>query len=318
MRIVRKKSKFILSSNTFFIFATGFLLSAVLFTAVPSILAKANIKIARKASVVSATPSANTEVSAELIKAVLPDEADLGISLGDTVMKMVGLGAIDKEKFLALYDQRTPLSQEQKDVMEKPVAGNLVVNQANANFILNLLWPLGIANKSSVLSEGPMGTQYKKDIANFASTGGWTLGKVDGGKLFDSLAILPLTADQETEVKEIASAVFRPCCGNSTYFPDCNHGAAMLGFIELAVSQGMPKEQIYKKALILNSYWFPQTYIELATYFKANETLSWDKVDAKEVLSEKYSSGQGSQAIHKQLQDKGLIPQVKGGGGCGV
>lgn len=40
------------------------------------------------------------------------------------------------------------------------------------------------------------------------------------------------TAQDEAKGKEV-------CCGNSTYFPDCNHGAAMLGFIELAVSQGL-------------------------------------------------------------------------------
>ena len=92
----------------------------------------------------------------------------------------------------------------------------------------------------------------------------------------------------------------------------------MLGFVELAVSQGMPKEKIYQKALVLNSYWFPQTYVELATYFKELKNISWDKVDPQIVLGADYSSGQGYQAINKELAAKGLIPQVSGGGSCGV
>ena len=83
----------------------------------------------------------------------------------------------------------------------------------------------------------------------------------------------------------------------------------MLGFIELAVSQGLPKNEIYKKALVLNSYWFPQTYAELAVYFKSKKNLPWNKVNPQEVLGEAYSSSQGSKAI---------LPKVQGGGGCGV
>ena len=92
----------------------------------------------------------------------------------------------------------------------------------------------------------------------------------------------------------------------------------MLGFVELAVAQGMSKEEIYQKALVLNSYWFPQTYVELATYFTELKNTSWDKVDPKLALSAEYSSGQGYQAINKELAAKGLIPQVSGGGSCGV
>lgn len=92
----------------------------------------------------------------------------------------------------------------------------------------------------------------------------------------------------------------------------------MLGFLELAVAQGMPKEEIYKKALVLNSYWFPQTYVELATYFEKKKNTPWNKVSPKEILGANYSSGQGYQAINKELQAEGLLPKVEGGGGCGV
>ena len=44
-------------------------------------------------------------------------------------------------------------------------------------------------------------------------------------------------------VEEIAGNIYRPCCGNSTAFPDCNHGMAMLGLIELMVSQKFLKRR---------------------------------------------------------------------------
>jgi hypothetical protein len=183
---------------------------------------------------------------------------------------------------------------------------------------LNLLWPLGIVNKSAVLSEGPMGTQYGQEVGNFASTGGWDLGKKSGGELFNSLSLVKLTPQQEAVVKEIAAHVHRPCCGNHTAFPDCNHGAAMLGFIQLAVAQGMPTDEVYRKALMLNSYWFPQTYVELAIYFKVKRNLAWTDVDPQEVLGETYSSGDGYAAMSQQLQADGLLPKVDQGGSCGT
>ena len=105
---------------------------------------------------------------------------------------MVQFGAIDKDKFIKLYEGRGGLSPSDKQLFDNPSDEPIVINQENANFILNLLWPLGIANKTNVLSQGPMGTEYKKDVGNFASTGGWTLGREEGGKLFNRFSIIEL------------------------------------------------------------------------------------------------------------------------------
>lgn len=242
---------------------------------------------------------------------VLPDSIDLGISWGDVIVKMVKGGAIDKEKFL----KRHP---EAETLLQTGNTDNIIMTQENSALILNLLWPLGITNKAKVLSEGVMGTKYIDQVGSFASTGGWTLGTKDGGKLFNSQVLIKLTPDQEELVKNVSANIFRPCCGNSTAFPDCNHGAGMLGFVEMAVVAGMPEAEIYKKALIINSYWFPQTYTELAVFFKAKKNIDWKNVDPKEILGEAYSSGQGYSQVSQQLQVEGLVPQVKSGGGCGV
>jgi hypothetical protein len=82
------------------------------------------------------------------------------------------------------------------------------------------------------------------------------------------------------------------------------------------VSQGYGEEDIYQAALAFNSYWFAQTYIDLAYYFETQENTAWTKVDAKKVLSAEYSSAQGYQAVKKQI---GTIPGSEtAGGSCGA
>lgn len=314
------QKRFKIKEGYFIGIATGILLAVLIFKLVPMLLNKAGTNVQLPlAQLNRPTPTPDVQSLTQTIsQKVLPNEVRLGVSFGNAVKKLVEVGAIDKQKFLQLYEGRGGLSDKEKKFLEEGSNEEIVVTQQNSGLILNLLWPLGIANKTRVLSDGPMGTEYKNEVGNFASTGGWSVGKVDGGKLFNKYEILPLTSDQETLVKELAENIFRPCCGNSTYFPDCNHGAAMLAYLELAVVQGMPKDDIYNKALALNAYWFPQTYTELAMYFQTEKNTDWDKVDPKEVLGENYSSGQGYRAINEQLTAKGMIPQVKGGGGCGV
>jgi len=253
-----------------------------------------------------------------ITKNVLPSKYTLGVTFGDVVVKMIKSGAIDKNKFLALYEGRGGLPQTEKELLDNATKEEITVSTDNAQILLNLLWPLGIANKTNVLSNGPMGTQYKNEVGNFASTGGWTLGKVSGGELFNKYDLVKLTPEQEKIVSDISQNIYRPCCGNSTYFPDCNHGAAMLGFIYLAVTQDMSVEEIYKEALILNSYWFPQTYSELAIYFQTQKNTSWEYVNPQEILGMNYSSAQGYKTINQELTTAGLLPKVVGGGGCGV
>ncbi len=264
-----------------------------------------------KASVPVTVPSTPNAADFTQTADVLPDKIDLGISWGDVIVKMVKGGAIDREKFLKWHPEAEALLKTSSNT-------NIIVTQENSALILNLLWPLGITNKAKVLSEGVMGTKYKDQVGSFASTGGWTLGSRDGGKLFNSQSLIKLTADQEELVAKISANIYRSCCGNSTAFPDCNHGAGMLGFVELAVVSGMSEDEIYKKALVINSYWFPQTYTELAVFFKAKKNIDWKDVNPVEVLGEAYSSGRGYAAVSQQLQAEGLVPQVKSEGGCGV
>ena len=305
---------------------TGALLTVVIMNSSPLAtppMPKMNPTSAAEAVTPAATPTTlpdATPTPQGLVQMtdVIPDHTDLGVSFGDAVVNMVRGGAIDKERFIRLYESRQPLSAQEKQLFDVPSRENTVINQANAGLLLNLFWPLGIANRSAVLSKGPLGTQFKDDMGSLASTGGWTLGKLDGAKLVNSLSLVNLTSAQEATVMEIAQHIYRPCCNNPTAMPDCNHGAAMLGFIELAVSQGMRANEVYRKALLLNAYWFPQNYVEIATYLKAKQAKAWKDVDPKQVLEASYSSGRGFGAVDTELQAMGLLPKVNGGGGCGA
>ena len=88
---------------------------------------------------------------------------------------------------------------------------------------------------------------------------------------------------------------------------------AMLGLLELMASQGLSEEEMYKTALQVNAYWFPETYLIIAKYFEI-QGISWDKVSAKEILGFDYSSGSGYQNLLQKIKPE----EIKGGGSCGV
>jgi hypothetical protein len=96
----------------------------------------------------------------------------------------------------------------------------------------------------------------------------------------------------------------------------CNHGSALLGALELDASQGYNEDELYKLALQLNSFWFPQNYIETAIYFKVFENKDCQKTDPKLVMSREYSSISGwMQNVYKKVIELNL-PQIQSRGGC--
>ena len=48
-------------------------------------------------------------------------------------------------------------------------------------------------------------------------------------------------------------------------------------------SQGVSEEEMYKAALVVNSYWFPDTYITIAKYLKS-QGKDWSQAVPKEIL----------------------------------
>ena len=259
----------------------------------------------------------NPEEFIQILKQeVLPQEGyRLSVKWKNIGKQLLESGVIDKKKYEELFVQDPVAKKEMAAHMMNVSNDFMMINESNSRFMVNTLWALGLVNKNKILEEGSMKTYGKGDVMGFASTGGWSLGSKPTSELYASREIVKLTAEQQELVKKIAQNVYRPCCNNSTEFPDCNHGMAALGYIELAVSQGVSEKQIYKDLLKLNSFWFPQQYVELAAYFSKQNT-DWNKVDAKLALSSQYSSAQGAQQIRQNVQNvPGLNIQQ---GGCGI
>ena len=221
----------------------------------------------------------------------------------------------------SIYEKSSqPLTPEQEEVLFKGSSGKIKITRDNSYFLLNFFWAVGLANKSQILDDGDM-MKYggKKGAGNFASTGGWTLGKGDAMTYYSKSTLIPLTKEQEARVYLVASNIFRPCCNNSTAFPDCNHGMALLGVLQLMAGNDATESQMYEVGKYFNAFWFPGNYYDIALYFSNKEGKSFKDIDAQILLSKDYSSASGWQRVKQWLTDKGLIQQPpKKSGGCGV
>ncbi len=232
---------------------------------------------------------------------------------GDLGKRLVADGVIDEVKLAQAITGKDTLLDNDKKYLTG-TNETLELNQSNARFWLDVLWGLGLANKNRLLDEGDM--KKYGDPASFASTGGYTLAKSKAMDYYSRYSYINLDEKKQALVEEIAGSVYRPCCGNSAAFPDCNHGMAMLALIELMASQNFSKDEIYKTALAFNTYWFPQTYLDIAYHFEKNKR-DYAKVSPAEILSKAFSSSQGYAVIRKQV---GLLawPLTKSQGGCGA
>ncbi len=256
--------------------------------------------------------AAKSEISLE--EKIIPDSGyELPVKWGSMGKQLVESGAIDAKKFEAIYKSRGGLSDGDKKLLYGEDNSNFVINNKNSGLILNLLWALGLANKNEILESGPMVDPRYGGAGNFASTGGWSLADGDAMNHYGRHQFIVLTPEQQELVEQASKNIYRPCCNNSTHFPDCNHGMAMLGFLELMASQNISEEEMYKAALYVNAYWFPDTYLTIAKYFE-NQGVSWDKISAKEVLGFDYSSGSGYRNVLQKIKPA----EIKGGGSCGV
>lgn len=259
--------------------------------------------------------SQSDEQLAQIRDELLPVEGVvLPVKWGDIGKKLVDTGVIDQEKYLALF-KGGPLSSKANNY-EAILAGNydenIVLTQENSRFVLNTLWALGLAQQSDVLAS--MLEEYPQ-VDRLAATGGWTLGKSNAMDYYGKFNLLDLNAEQQSLVKEITQNIYRPCCNNHTAFADCNHGAAMLGLVEMMVSDGYSEDDIYDTALAANTMWFPDTYLTIAKYMEDERDLSWSDVDSKEVLGRQFSSGSGFKSLLAKVSP---VKSSGGGGGCGV
>jgi hypothetical protein len=257
------------------------------------------------------------KVMAKLYEQVNPEDGYiLPISYGQLGPQLVEAGGIDTDAFAqVMASSGDVLSDSQMDILKKGSDEQIVITAENAHFLLNFFWAVGLANKNSILTDGPIVQYSEGQIERFASTGGWTLATRPVADLFASLDMIPLTPEQQVRLEKVAAAIYRPCCNNSTLFPDCNHGMAMLGMLELMASQGASVDEMFEAAKYVNAYWFPQQNLEIAMYLQSNQNLDFKDADAWLVTSAQFSSGSGFAAVHQNLQTSGLLPQAPSQGG---
>jgi hypothetical protein len=263
------------------------------------------------------TPTEERDLSGDmsLEARVLPKEGVvLPITWGDIGVQMVEAGVIDAPRFEALYEGLENISTQEKNLLYEHNNENVVITRENAGVLLNMFWAFGLANKNEILEEGPMTDEiYGGDPSRFASTGGWSLAVGDPMNHYAKHAFVSLTQAQQQKVESVAKGIYRPCCGNSTYFPDCNHGMAMLGLLQLLAAEGASEDEMFDVALRVNSYWFPETYMTLASYFEQKGT-SWNEIDPRRALGTDYSSGSGYQRILQEMEPV----KLEGAGSCSV
>jgi hypothetical protein len=249
-----------------------------------------------------------------------PEGYTISAKFGNSGPQLLAAGAIDLQQFTELYQQvGSPLTDEQRDILTKGSGSPIVINEENAYFLLNFFWALGLTNQNPILTDGPMMSRGWEQAGNFASTGGWTLGTKASMDLYASVPILHLTKEQQERLLKVASVVYRPCCDNPTHFPDCNHGMAMLGLLELMASQDASEADMFNAAKYVNAYWFPQQTLEIATLLKSTQGVDFARADASQVVSNRYSSASGFSRVHQWLGENGLLEQSPNrGGSCGV
>ncbi len=249
-----------------------------------------------------------------------PEGYEIKMKYNDIGPQMLEMGVIDLDKFKETYAKSgQPLTPEQLDILTKGSNKKIKITPDNSYFLLNFFWAFGLANKTKILEEGDMVKYGEGQVGNFASTGGWTLAKGDSMQYYSNRTIVSLTKEQEDLVNKVASGVYRPCCGNSTAFPDCNHGMALLGVFELMAAQGATESEMFQAAKYINSFWFPGTAFDTALYFKNKDGKEFKDIDPKVYLSRDIFSAFGAQTVKKWLIDKEIQEKPPAqGGGCGV
>ena len=261
-----------------------------------------------------------TADASQIASKLLPDEGvSINAAWGDTMPRLVEAGVVDVAKFgNAASNSGAPLTDDQQRILSSPSDQLVRIDAKNGRFVLNSLWALGLANNNQVLTNGPMARLEDARKAQLASTAGWTLGREPGPQYLARLDLVPLTSEQQAVLEEVAYGSYRPCCDNPTGFPDCNHGSAALALAELAAAQGASADEIFAALKGFNSFWYPNQYYLLATYFE-RQGQAWEKVDPRLVLGAEYSSGSGWKRVAAAVQSQGLPGQLPGqAGGCGA
>lgn len=271
-----------------------------------SLTLAAAVAVAGRALLTPASSSASADSSAA--------DHTSRIVLGDSLVRLVRAQVLVPEKLHAIYAQRGGIPRELEAALTSPMLEPIVLTRGNAALYVNLLWPVGLANRMRANDNSPINGRMR---FGFASVGGWTLGAApNGGFDFNHHEIVALTPQQDARAAQVARATYRPCCDNSTFFQDCNHGSALLGLLALGAAQGLNEDDLYREALAFNAHWFPDQYRLTAAFFRGATKREWAQLDPRVVLSAKFSSASGWRANVAGRGEAGGSRAAPSGPGC--
>lgn len=266
-----------------------------------------------------ARPANDYKLYHEALGAILPWAGySSSIALKDSIVRLIAAGVIDLEKYLSFKGGEANFSKAWLAMLHEPTEDPIHLSSDNAAEFVDILWPVGLANRLAANAEGSIGGP---DVDTLASTGGWGLGHAEsGGQYFNAEDIVDLTDEQAELAVRVAKSTFRPCCDNSTFFQDCNHGSALFGVLQLGAAQGLDEAELYREALAFNSFWFPGTYVVTALYFKVVKHTEWHEVDPRVVMGEQFSTASGwTNNVAMPLQAyPDLLPPPSDGVNCGA
>ncbi len=262
-------------------------------------------------------PKTNTVNVNQLEGEVIPAQGYvLPVKWGKSAKELVDSGALNITALSSILQQSgQPLTAEELQILNGTSDENITINANNTLFDLYVLWGVGISNNNSIINSGPL--MQNGNPNNFASTGGYL---PLGNLMIGQLNIMNLSSNEQTIAEQVAFNSYRPCCDNPTGFPDCNHGAAALGLIEIMASQGNSLNATFEAVRDFNSFQFTQQYMEEAVFF-ASQGQDWNAVPASTVVNYNFSSATGSSYVMQYIQKFGLV-QSQGASGssasCGV
>lgn len=272
------------------------------------------------ASVTKPVPKKSTQTTNPFDEINPRDGYEIDATYGELGPKMLAMGVIDFEKFQSVYNKSgQKLTPEQLDILQKGSQQKIRITSENSYFLLNFFWAVGLANHSRILTDGDMVKFGNGNVSGYASTGGWSLGKDTATRYYAQNYLIRLTPAQEARLEKVSSQIYRPCCDNSTAFPDCNHGMALLGILELMASNNASEKEMYKASKYINAFFFPANYYDIALYFKNKDNKKFADVDPQTLLGKQYSSATGWSSVKAWLTKKGIIQKPPSqGNGCGV
>lgn len=253
--------------------------------------------------------------------AVLPREGrSTGIVFDTAVSRLIEGGAIAPDKIRALYQARnTDIPAWVGELLDgEPGSSEIVFTSDTVPHLLTLLWPMGLATRAAFNDSSPIAGAH---VNEFASTGGWPLGQEDtGGVYFNSVDTVALDGMANDLVLGLAERIHRPCCDNSTFFQDCNHGSALLGLLELGAAQGLDEKRLANAALAASAFWFPDQMTEVALHREIIEESSFAGTPALDLIGpERFSMSGWLHNIHRPLAQSGMLPSTGSGqAGCGA